>query len=142
MRSPPWLPPQGYVESKRENFLFFAGNLEPRKNLVRLIGALEILRRKHGMTIPLHLAGPAGWKNQSLQALIESSIIRKDIILLGYLSEENLKREYSSCKALVYSSLYEGFGLPVLEALSLDCMVLTSEGTVMQEVAQKQRDVL
>jgi glycosyltransferase involved in cell wall biosynthesis len=133
---PVWLPPQGYAESKRGNFLFFAGNLEPRKNLVRLIGALEILRRKHGLTIPLHLAGPAGWKNRSLHALIESSIIRNDIVFLGYLSEEDLKREYLACKALIYPSLYEGFGLPVLEALSLDCMVLTSAGTVMQEVAK------
>jgi len=133
---PGWFPPQGYAGSKRENFLFFAGNLEPRKNLVRLIEALEILRRKHGLTIPLHLAGPNGWKNRSLRALIESSIIRNDIVFSGYLSEENLKREYLTCKALIYPSLYEGFGLPTLEALSLDCMVLTSEGTVMQEICR------
>ena len=133
---PEWHPPQGGGESKRENFLFFAGNLEPRKNLGRLIKALEILRRKHGLTIPLHLAGPAGWKNRSFHALIESSIIREDIMFLGYLSEQDLKREYLACKALIYPSLYEGFGLPVLEALALDCVVLTSEGTVMQEVAR------
>ncbi len=134
--SPEWTPTPGYAAGRRGNFLFFAGNVEPRKNLARLIQALEILLRKHGLSVPLHLAGPAGWKNQSIHALIDSSIVKKNIAFLGYLSEEELKGEYQTCKALVYPSLYEGFGLPVLEALSLDCLVLTSEGTVMQEVAQ------
>lgn len=134
--SPDWTPSPGYAASRRGNFLFFAGNVEPRKNLARLIEALEILLRKHGLTIPLHIAGPAGWKNQSLHSLIDSSMVKENITFLGYLSEEELKGEYQTCKALVYPSLYEGFGLPVLEALSLDCLVLTSEGTVMQEVAR------
>jgi glycosyltransferase involved in cell wall biosynthesis len=132
---PGWIPPQGYTGGGRGNFLFFAGNLEPRKNLERLIRALQILRAGHGLKIPLHLAGPAGWKNRTLHALIDSSGMREDILFLGYLSEEELKHEYLTCKALVYPSLYEGFGLPVLEALSLDCLVLTSHGTVMREVA-------
>jgi glycosyltransferase involved in cell wall biosynthesis len=132
---PAWSTPSGYSAKNRQDFLFFAGNLEPRKNLIRLIGALEILRRDHGLSIPLHLAGPAGWKNQSLHAVIDASIIKNDIVFRGYLSEAALKQEYLTCRALIYPSLYEGFGLPVLEALSLDCLVLTSEHTVMQEVA-------
>ena len=90
---PGWHLPPGYAEGNRRDFLLFVGNLEPRKNLVRVIEALELLRRNHGMTIPLHLVGPAGWKNRSLHATIEASIIRKDIIVRGYLSEEELKRE-------------------------------------------------
>jgi glycosyltransferase involved in cell wall biosynthesis len=130
-----WAPPKSYRATDRKDFLFFAGNMEPRKNLERLVKALELLHEKDGLTLPLHLAGPAGWKNHSLQALIDKSPIKKSIRHLGYLSEEELIQQYLTCKALVYPSLYEGFGLPVLEALSLDCLVLTSAGTVMEEIA-------
>ncbi|MBN1131037.1 MAG: glycosyltransferase family 4 protein [Chitinispirillaceae bacterium] len=130
-----WSVPAGYDPSKRGDFLFFAGNLEPRKNLVRLVKALEMLSETMGMTVPLHLAGPSGWKNKTLLSLIAQSPVRNAVRHLGYISEKALKQEYLTCKALVYPSLYEGFGLPVLEALSLDCLVLTSRGTVMQEIA-------
>jgi glycosyltransferase involved in cell wall biosynthesis len=130
-----WSIPADYKPSHRDDFLFFAGNLEPRKNLSRLVNALELLHERDGLTVPLHIAGPSGWKNQSLVSLIKHSPIKDSIKLLGYVSEEELKREYLTCKALVYPSLYEGFGIPVLEALSLDCLVLTSAGTVMQEIA-------
>jgi glycosyltransferase involved in cell wall biosynthesis len=130
-----WSVPADYDPSNRSDFLFFAGNLEPRKNLSRLINALELLYKRDGLTVPLHIAGPSGWKNQTLLSLIAHSPIKDTINHLGYLSEEELKQQYLSCKALIYPSLYEGFGLPVLEALSLDCLVLTSAGTVMQEIA-------
>jgi glycosyltransferase involved in cell wall biosynthesis len=133
--SPNWMVPQNYSIDKRQNHLFFPGNLEPRKNLPRLIKSLELLHEKHGLSVPLHLAGPAGWKNNTLFSLIENSPIKHLVTHLGYLSEEALQKEYLECKALVYPSLYEGFGLPVLEALALDCPVLTSKNTVMEEIA-------
>jgi glycosyltransferase involved in cell wall biosynthesis len=130
-----WSVPPSYRSSDRGDFLFFAGNLEPRKNLVCLIRALELLYEQHGLTIPLHLAGPAGWKNQRLHTFLAQSPIKNAVTHLGYISEERLKQEYLTCKMLIYPSLYEGFGMPVLEALSLDCLVLTSRGTAMQEIA-------
>jgi glycosyltransferase involved in cell wall biosynthesis len=130
-----WSVPEGYDPSQRNDFLFFAGNREPRKNLIRLIRALELLHNRDGLTVPLHIAGPSGWKNQTLISLINKSPIKGSITCLGYISEEELKQEYLTCKALMYPSLYEGFGLPILEALSLDCLILTSAGTVMQEIA-------
>ncbi|MBN1131034.1 MAG: glycosyltransferase family 4 protein, partial [Chitinispirillaceae bacterium] len=129
-----WQLPESYHEQNRKEFLFFAGNLEPRKNLVCLVRALKELQERDGLTVPLHLAGPAGWKNHTLLSMIANSPIKESIHHLGFISEEELKREYLTCKALVYPSLYEGFGMPVLEALSLDCMVLTSKNTVMQEI--------
>jgi glycosyltransferase involved in cell wall biosynthesis len=132
---PDWLLPPDYVTADRQDFIFFPGNLEPRKNLPRLIRALELLYKKNDLAITLHLSGPAGWKNETLLSLLKNSPVNKNVIHLGFLSEERLKREYLSCKALVYPSMYEGFGLPVLEALSLDCMVLTSKNTVMEEIA-------
>lgn len=134
--APDWKLPADYDRAQRKDFLFFAGNLEPRKNLINLIKALEILHER-GLDIPLHLAGPPGWKNKALFGEIERSPVRGNIRLLGFLSEEQLKAEYLTCRALVYPSLYEGFGLPVLEALTLDCPVLTSKGTVMEEIAGK-----
>jgi glycosyltransferase involved in cell wall biosynthesis len=130
-----WSVPSDYEPSQRCNFIFFAGNLEPRKNLNCLINALELLHERDGLTVPLHIAGPSGWKNQTLISLINKCSIKDTINLLGYISEEELQREYLTCKALIYPSLYEGFGIPVIEALSLDCLVLTSAGTVMQEIA-------
>lgn len=118
----------------RENFLFFPGNMEPRKNLTRLIRALEIVNAS-GIEIDLHICGPRGWKNSDLRKQMESSPIRDRVKRLGYLSEEDLLNQYLTCKAVVYPSLYEGFGMPVLEALMLDTPVLTSKGTVMEEIA-------
>jgi glycosyltransferase involved in cell wall biosynthesis len=119
----------------RENFLFFSGNMEPRKNLGRLIKALEIVNAS-GFEIDLHICGPAGWRNSDFYESIKSSPIKERIKLLGYLSDADLSDQYLKCKAFVYPSIYEGFGIPVLEALNHDTPVLTSKGTVMEEIAE------
>ncbi len=130
---PAWSLPNDYRASVRENFLFFAGNFEPRKNLINVIRALELLQRQ-GLTIPLQLAGLPGWRNREIHDYISRSPIGKNIYHLGYISEEQLIYKYCTCKALIFPSFYEGFGMPVLEALTLDCLVVTSSGTVMQEI--------
>ena len=132
---PDWRLPAVYSPVNRKNFLFFAGNLEPRKNLMNLIKALVILNQR-GLNIELHLAGPRGWKNKELFEIINKTKFQQQIKYLGYLNEEDLKNEYMTCRAFVYPSIYEGFGLPVLEALCLDCLVLTSRKTVMEEIAK------
>jgi glycosyltransferase involved in cell wall biosynthesis len=120
--------------AKRENFLFFPGNLEPRKNLSRLIRALEAVN-KSGFELDLHLCGPSGWKNSGFHKLVESSPVRERIKHLGYLPDNELRNQYLTCKAVIFPSVYEGFGLPVIEALRLGTPVLTSKGTVMEDVA-------
>jgi glycosyltransferase involved in cell wall biosynthesis len=119
---------------KRENFLFFPGNLEPRKNHLRLIKALEIVNAS-GFELNLHLVGPAGWKNAELRKQINSGPLKDRIKYMGIVTDEELRNQYLSCAALVFPSIYEGFGIPVLEALKLDTPVLTSRGTVMEEIA-------
>lgn len=133
--APSWKIPKDYNSKLRKPFLFFAGNQEPRKNLLSVIKALEILNN-HGKSIDLHIAGPSGWKNKILYDYIKKSPIKQNIKLLGFISEKELQQQYLTCSALIYPSLYEGFGLPVLEALKLDCLVLTSQNTVMQEIAK------
>lgn len=131
---PKWQLPPDYTPEDRRRFLFFAGNSEPRKNLILLIKSLELLFDK-GIIVPLHIAGPDGWKNREFVHYCQKSRIRNQIKHIGYCFDETLVKEYISCKAFIYPSLYEGFGLPVLEALCCDCLVLTSRGTVMQEIA-------
>jgi glycosyltransferase involved in cell wall biosynthesis len=130
---PFWNIPSGYRSEARGNFLFFAGNFEPRKNILNTIKALELLHAE-GKTIELQVASPAGWKNRELLDYIERSPIKSNIKLLGFISTADLQQKYLSCNALVYPSYYEGFGRPVLEALTMDCMVITSINTVMQEI--------
>lgn len=132
---PDWHIPSDYSAENRKDFLLFVGNIEPRKNLFNLVKALEILCDK-GFNVSLHLVGPSGWKNNELYTYIANSRIKKIIHFKGYLPEDDLKNEYLTCKALIYPSLYEGFGLPTLEALCLDCLVLTSKETVMEELAK------
>jgi glycosyltransferase involved in cell wall biosynthesis/SAM-dependent methyltransferase len=131
---PDWSVPADYSYRQRKEFLFFAGNLEPRKNLINAIKALEILRAQ-GITIELQIASPSSWQSSGILDYLSRSPVRDSIKLLGYLPVEVLKEKYLTCKALLYPSFYEGFGLPVLEALAMDCPVLTSKNTVMQEIA-------
>jgi glycosyltransferase involved in cell wall biosynthesis len=131
---PHWQPPASYDAEKRQPYLFFAGNAEPRKNLLNLIKALELLFDR-GLYVTLSIAGTTGWKNKTFLNYLSGSRVAKQVHMIGYCSDSDLIRNYLECKALVYPSVYEGFGLPVLEALSLDCLVLTSRGTVMEEIA-------
>lgn len=117
---------------ERGKFLLFSGSLEPRKNLGNLLSALEILADK-GVEVPLKIAGPCGWKNSEFEARLRHSKIAKQVTLLGYVPHEELFRLYGTCAALVFPSLYEGFGLPALEALAAGARVLTSKNTPMQD---------
>ena len=132
--SPDWKLPEFCSNSGSENYLFFAGNLEPRKNLIKLIKALEILHTR-GRDVKLHIAGPKGWKNSDLLKKIRLSPISGNIQILGFLTEKELQEQYFHSCAVIFPSIYEGFGLPVLEALKLNILVLTSKNTVMEEIA-------
>jgi glycosyltransferase involved in cell wall biosynthesis len=119
----------------REAHLLFVGNFEPRKNLPALLKALVILRERNGLTVPVRFVGPPGWKTQKTGRYIDDHGLGGQITFAGYVDEQELIREYKTCRALVYPSLYEGFGLPVLEALLTDTLVLSSRGTAMEEIA-------
>lgn len=131
-----WELPSKYDSQNRDEYLLFVGNLEPRKNLINLVKALELIKSGNGKDISLHVVGLNGWKYQRTNEYIRKSSVRETIVFKGFISEKELQKEYLYCKAFLFPSIYEGFGIPVLEALSLDCMVLTSKGSVMQEIAQ------
>ncbi|MCP4682540.1 MAG: glycosyltransferase family 4 protein [Desulfobacterales bacterium] len=113
------------------DYLLFVGTFEPRKNLAVLIKALAELEKD----IPLVLVGWKGWGEKSWQEKAREAGLDKQIFVPGYIDEESLACLYSGALALVYPSLYEGFGLPVVEAMSCACPVICSNAASLPEVA-------
>jgi len=118
-----------------EHFVLFVGTLEPRKNVTALVQAYSVLQRRGVRSHALVLAGSKGWRYESVFAAIEESGVKQDIILPGYVTHDDLPLWYSAADAFVYPSLYEGFGLPVLEAMACGAPVITSNASSLPEVA-------
>ncbi len=114
-----------------DKFLFCVGTLEPRKNLPRLIKAFANAYDKIG--IPLVITGKKGWKYDKIFDISKHNLKNK-IIFTGYVDETDLPMLYNLAEIFVYPSLYEGFGLPILEALQCGCRVITSNLSSMPEV--------
>lgn len=110
--------------------------LEPRKNLTTLIKAFELtLKQSQYSSIKLVLAGSMGWKNSSLIEQIRSSPAKSSIIMAGRVPDRLLPSLYSLADVFVYVSLYEGFGLPPLEAMQCGTPVIASNTSSLPEVA-------
>lgn len=123
-----------------EDFLLFVGTIEPRKNLHRLIEAFDQLLRSTSLRPKLVIAGGQGWLMDDFLSLIRQKKLEGRICLTGYLQDEDLCALYSSCRAFVYPSLYEGFGLPPLEAMACGAPVITSRiPSLMETVADAAR---
>jgi glycosyltransferase involved in cell wall biosynthesis len=114
-----------------ERFVLFVGNLEPRKNLGTLVAAHRAARESDDATPPLVLAGPVGWGDR----WAGSPPDRRHAVLAGYLPDATLQRVVATAAAVCMPSLYEGFGLPVLEALAAGTPVLASDIPAHREVA-------
>lgn len=115
-------------------FLFAVGTLEPRKNLSLLVKAFaEVTQARSDTTTQLVIAGARGWLSGSLFAAIEKSPVRERILLTDYLHDEDLRALYSSCRAFIYPSIYEGFGLPPLEAMACGAPVIASRTPAIME---------
>ena len=123
----------GRKRPHEEGFLC-VGTLEPRKNLARVLSAHGRLCRRFPDFRPLRLVGAAGWGTDEVDRALAGHPDPSRVIRLGFLSDEDLAREYASARALVFCSLYEGFGLPVVEAMAHGCPVLCSSGTALAEV--------
>lgn len=116
-------------------FFICVGAIHPRKNLVRLLKAFSLFKKRLQSGMKLVLAGRLAWKNEQFLELLKTYKHRNDVILTGYLPDEELARLQASAYALVYPSLFEGFGVPVLEAMACRVPVITSKNSAMQEVA-------
>jgi glycosyltransferase involved in cell wall biosynthesis len=117
-----------------EKYFFFLGSLELRKNLLGIIQSYEIFRRQGGQE-KLILCGFWGYGQHQIQKAIDNSAYRKDIILLQKVSDSECVKLFKNATAFFFPSLYEGFGIPILEAMKLSCPVVTSREGALAEVS-------
>lgn len=117
-------------------FWLNVSTIEPRKNQIRLLEAYALHRLEYS-SYPLVIAGGKGWLLDNLETYISRYQLEDSVFLTGYVLEEELQWLYQNCFGFIFPSLYEGFGLPVLEAMSCGAPVLTSNVSSMPEVAGK-----
>jgi len=112
-------------------YLLHVGTIEPRKNLVRLLRAYALLKKEQKTPHQLVLAGGRGWEAEGIYRLAEEL---PGVILTGYISPEEKNALYQNAEAFVFPSLYEGFGIPPLEAMASGCSVVCSNAASLPEV--------
>ncbi|MFP4082732.1 MAG: glycosyltransferase family 4 protein [Candidatus Aminicenantes bacterium] len=117
------------------SFILFVGAMEPRKNLTTLVKALKCLHNRN-RKIPLIMVGRKGEDYKRIKKEINEQSLDAWVKMLGYVPEEDLKNLYRLASVLVFPSMYEGFGLPVLEAMVSGLPVVTSQTSALVEIAQ------
>lgn len=118
-----------------QEYFVAVGAIQPRKNLINLLKAFSIFKKRLQSGMKLVIAGRLAWKHEEFSALINSYKYRSDVVLTGYLPDQELALVMGSAFGLVYPSFFEGFGLPVAEAMKCRVPVLTSQKSSMQEIA-------
>jgi len=116
-------------------YILSVATLEPRKNLSRLVEAYTALPESLRLRYPLVLAGSRGWHTSSLETLIRPLVESGQIRVLGYVDQVHMPALYANASLMAYVSLYEGFGMPIAEAMAAGTPVLTSATSSMPEVA-------
>jgi glycosyltransferase involved in cell wall biosynthesis len=115
-----------------KEFIFTVGSIEPRKNLIGLLKAYDGLDKSIKKEYKLVIAGFKGWENKEIMKLIKQN---KDFIqYLGYISDDELAKVYNLSSLFIFPSFYEGFGLPILEAMACGTPVISSNSSSMPEV--------
>ena len=118
-----------------DSFVLYVGAIEPRKNLITLVRAMEEVYTTTTTLRPqLVIAGPKGWLSDDLFAHVATSLIKDRIVLTGYLGDDDLRALYSTCSVMCYPALYEGAGLPPLEAMACGAPVITSDARAVVEM--------
>ncbi len=114
-------------------YFLFVGTIEPRKNLMVLLDAFTIFKTQNKNNILLVIVGGIGWKSEAFTAALNDHPFKDSIICTGFADAEDLPTLYSQSMALIYPSLYEGFGLPVVEAMSCGTPVITGNNSSLPE---------
>ena len=132
-------PPQLSSKLKKQYgitkpYILALGNLQPRKNIKRLIDAFHSSKQSIKEPLQLILAGKAQFKSNEIIKQVERLGLKDDISFTGYVRDEDLPSLYGGANIFIYPSLYEGFGLPILEAMAAGVAVISSKTTAMPEV--------
>ncbi len=136
------LKPEDELEIRKkyslpERFILYLGTLEPRKNIGKIIEAYAGYRKKNNSELSLVLAGQKGWRYTYIFNKIKDYNLGNRVHFTGYVAEEDKPAIYQMSEMFIFPSLYEGFGLPVLEAMAAGIPVITSCVSALPEVAGK-----
>ncbi len=117
------------------DFFFFIGAVHPRKNVHRLIAAFDLFKETTNSGLKLVICGRFAWQTGEVKRAFEQAIFKKDIIFTGYVLDSEVPKLTASAFAVTYISAFEGFGIPLLEAMNCDIPIITSNVSSMPEVA-------
>ncbi len=113
-------------------YIYFLSTIQPRKNLIRLVEAFEALDDDDLLLV---IAGGTGWLSGTIEERINNSPVARRIRRLGYVSDDDVPALYNGAQVFALPSLYEGFGMGVLEAMACGCPVVTSNVSSLPEIA-------
>jgi glycosyltransferase involved in cell wall biosynthesis len=116
-------------------YFIYAGAIQPRKNLVRIFNAFDLFKNSDTRNYKLVIAGRKAWDTKETMTTYENMRYKDDVIFLGHLQQPDLAKALASATALAYVSLFEGFGIPIVEAMQSHVPVITSSASSMPEVA-------
>lgn len=118
-----------------QNYILYMGTLEPRKNIESIVRSYSVLKKNYNNEIKLVIAGKKGWLFENIFNLVESLKLQDDVIFTDYVDEVDKAAIYQMANLFVFPSIYEGFGIPVLEAMASSVPVITSNVSSLPEVA-------
>lgn len=119
----------------KENYFFFVGSMHPRKNIERLLMAFDLFKENTQSPLKLLLAGHILWDDTSIRNVLEKMSFRKDVIFTGRVDDDALVKLLGAAFSLIFVPVFEGFGLPLVEAFQCEVPVICSNVTSMPEVA-------
>jgi glycosyltransferase involved in cell wall biosynthesis len=120
--------------SIRDKYFLYIGNIEPRKNIDHIISAFETISKEYN-DYKLYIAGSLAWKYKPIIALIHNSAVKDSIKMIGYVSKDVKAILLQNAEAFLFPSHYEGFGIPIVEAMSNKTIVITDRNSSLPEVA-------
>jgi glycosyltransferase involved in cell wall biosynthesis len=122
-----------FTEEKK--YFVYVGSLHPRKNIARLFKAFDKFKSDSKSDYKLVIAGAKGWMMQEINEVYNAMQFKSEVLFTGHLNTEDLLKVIAAAKAMVYVSLFEGFGIPIIEAMKCEVPVITSATSSMPEVA-------
>lgn len=124
-----------YKYAAGRQFFLYIGSMHPRKNILNLMRAFDVFKKMTSCDMKLLLIGNAMWSNKDIQSLYHTLIYRHDIHFLGHVKTPELAKIMASANALTFVPYFEGFGIPLLEAMNCEVPIITSNTTSLPEVA-------
>ncbi|HWY09868.1 MAG TPA: glycosyltransferase family 1 protein [Bacteroidia bacterium] len=121
--------------SKGKDYFLFVGSINPRKNISRLMQAFDAFKKESNSDLKLVIAGAEGWGGSEIQKRTDTLSSKEDIIFTGRLNEEDLANVMASAFALTFVPYFEGFGIPLVEAMQSEIPIITSNVTSLPEIA-------